>query len=91
LLSSDWSFAVLRRCQPSELTVALEDCMAALDLFLSNDFEEALARLRTRWEEDPGAAHWRSASPQALVHVQSGPETHTLIQHFEVDTHTNPK
>ncbi|XP_030227662.1 tetratricopeptide repeat protein 39A isoform X2 [Gadus morhua] len=38
-------------CQPSELTVALEDCMAALDLFLSNDFEEALARLRTRTKD----------------------------------------
>ncbi|CAB1331921.1 unnamed protein product [Coregonus sp. 'balchen'] len=34
--------------QKSDLSVALEDCMAALDLFLRNDFEEALSRLRCR-------------------------------------------
>ncbi|KAG7266273.1 hypothetical protein CRUP_005888 [Coryphaenoides rupestris] len=38
-------------CLRSELTVALEDCMEALDLFLSNDFEEALVRLRTRTKD----------------------------------------
>uniref|UniRef100_A0A8C9T251 Tetratricopeptide repeat domain 39A n=1 Tax=Scleropages formosus TaxID=113540 RepID=A0A8C9T251_SCLFO len=30
------------------LSVALDDCMAALDLFLRNQFEEALSRLRSR-------------------------------------------
>ncbi|XP_008297676.1 uncharacterized protein LOC103370404, partial [Stegastes partitus] len=33
-------------CSRSDLSLALEDCMAALDLFLRNDFEEAQARLR---------------------------------------------
>ncbi|KAG9350861.1 hypothetical protein JZ751_024750, partial [Albula glossodonta] len=33
--------------QRSDLSVALDDCMAALDLFLRNDFEEALSRLRS--------------------------------------------
>ncbi|XP_018582270.2 tetratricopeptide repeat protein 39A isoform X3 [Scleropages formosus] len=32
----------------SELSIALDDCMAALDLFLQNDFEEALSRLHCR-------------------------------------------
>uniref|UniRef100_A0A8C9RXF3 Tetratricopeptide repeat domain 39A n=1 Tax=Scleropages formosus TaxID=113540 RepID=A0A8C9RXF3_SCLFO len=32
----------------SDLSVALDDCMAALDLFLRNQFEEALSRLRSR-------------------------------------------
>ncbi|XP_067369020.1 tetratricopeptide repeat protein 39A isoform X1 [Channa argus] len=36
---------------PSDLSLALEDCMAALDLFLQNDFEEAQARLRCRTKE----------------------------------------
>ncbi|KAK6308991.1 hypothetical protein J4Q44_G00204540 [Coregonus suidteri] len=36
----------LNTSQKSDLSVALEDCMAALDLFLRNDFEEALSRLR---------------------------------------------
>ncbi|KAL7884885.1 hypothetical protein AOLI_G00076550 [Acnodon oligacanthus] len=34
--------------EKSDLSVALEDCMAVLDLFLRNDFEEALSRLRSR-------------------------------------------
>lgn len=33
----------------SDLSLALEDCMAALDLFLRNQFEEAQARLKCRW------------------------------------------
>ncbi|XP_055717197.1 tetratricopeptide repeat protein 39A-like isoform X7 [Salvelinus fontinalis] len=32
----------------SDLSLALEDCMAAMDLFLRNDFDEALSRLRCR-------------------------------------------
>ncbi|XP_057697709.1 tetratricopeptide repeat protein 39A isoform X2 [Corythoichthys intestinalis] len=35
-------------CSRSDLSLALKDCMAALDLFLQNDFEEAQARLRPR-------------------------------------------
>ncbi|XP_061539922.1 tetratricopeptide repeat protein 39A isoform X1 [Phycodurus eques] len=35
-------------CSSSDLSLALKDCMAALDLFLQNDFEEAQARLRPR-------------------------------------------
>ncbi|KAM9529934.1 tetratricopeptide repeat protein 39A-like isoform 1-T1 [Salvelinus alpinus] len=38
----------LNMSQKSDLSVALEDCMAALDLFLRNDFEEALSRLHCR-------------------------------------------
>ncbi|KAJ3598870.1 hypothetical protein NHX12_032833 [Muraenolepis orangiensis] len=41
----------LSKCLRSELTVALDDCMEALDLFLSNEFEEALTRLRTRTKD----------------------------------------
>ncbi|XP_061096076.1 tetratricopeptide repeat protein 39A isoform X1 [Conger conger] len=35
----------------SDLTVSLDDCMAALDLFLQNEFEEALSRLRCRTKD----------------------------------------
>ncbi|XP_061154021.1 tetratricopeptide repeat protein 39A isoform X2 [Syngnathus typhle] len=35
-------------CPTSDLSLLLADCMAALDLFLQNDFEEAQARLRPR-------------------------------------------
>ncbi|XP_034035600.1 tetratricopeptide repeat protein 39A isoform X2 [Thalassophryne amazonica] len=35
-------------CSQSDLSKSLEDCMAALDLFLRNDFEEAQAQLRSR-------------------------------------------
>ncbi|CAB1324401.1 unnamed protein product [Coregonus sp. 'balchen'] len=35
----------------SDLSLALEDCMAAMDLFLRNDFEEALSRLRCRTKD----------------------------------------
>ncbi|MED6245128.1 tetratricopeptide repeat domain 39A [Ataeniobius toweri] len=35
-------------CSRSDLSVALEDCMAALDLFLRNEFEEAQAHLLSR-------------------------------------------
>uniref|UniRef100_A0AAQ4QYP6 Tetratricopeptide repeat domain 39A n=1 Tax=Gasterosteus aculeatus aculeatus TaxID=481459 RepID=A0AAQ4QYP6_GASAC len=38
-------------CSRSELSLALEDCMAALDLFLRNDFEKAQARLRSRTKD----------------------------------------
>ncbi|CAG5861154.1 unnamed protein product [Menidia menidia] len=38
-------------CSRSDLSLALEDCMAALDLFLRNDFEEAQARLRCRTKD----------------------------------------
>ncbi|XP_036435099.1 tetratricopeptide repeat protein 39A isoform X1 [Colossoma macropomum] len=37
--------------EKSDLSVALEDCMAVLDLFLRNDFEEALSRLRSRTKD----------------------------------------
>ncbi|KAG5275535.1 hypothetical protein AALO_G00121420 [Alosa alosa] len=37
-----------KRSEKSELSLALEDCMVALDMFLQNDFEGALSRLRTR-------------------------------------------
>ncbi|XP_029355844.1 tetratricopeptide repeat protein 39A isoform X3 [Echeneis naucrates] len=40
-----------KQCLRSDLSVALEDCMAALDLFLRNDFEEALVRLRCRTKD----------------------------------------
>uniref|UniRef100_A0A7N6FLY2 Tetratricopeptide repeat domain 39A n=1 Tax=Anabas testudineus TaxID=64144 RepID=A0A7N6FLY2_ANATE len=39
------------RCSRSDLSLALEDCMAALDLFLQNDFEEAQTRLRCRTKD----------------------------------------
>ncbi|XP_065104565.1 tetratricopeptide repeat protein 39A isoform X1 [Paramisgurnus dabryanus] len=32
----------------SDLSVSLQDCMTALDLFLSNEFEDALTRLKSR-------------------------------------------
>ncbi|KAJ8376480.1 hypothetical protein SKAU_G00070600 [Synaphobranchus kaupii] len=35
----------------SDLSVSLDDCMAALDLFLQNEFEEALSRLRCRTKD----------------------------------------
>uniref|UniRef100_A0A8C6Q2W3 Tetratricopeptide repeat domain 39A n=1 Tax=Nothobranchius furzeri TaxID=105023 RepID=A0A8C6Q2W3_NOTFU len=35
-------------CSRSDLSMALEDCMAALDLFLRNDFEEAQDRLKCK-------------------------------------------
>ncbi|XP_023677179.1 tetratricopeptide repeat protein 39A isoform X2 [Paramormyrops kingsleyae] len=35
----------------SELSAALDDCMVALDLFLRNDFEGALSRLRSRMKD----------------------------------------
>ncbi|XP_024133863.1 tetratricopeptide repeat protein 39A isoform X1 [Oryzias melastigma] len=38
-------------CSRSDLSLALEDCMAALDQFLRNDFEEAQARLRCRTKD----------------------------------------
>ncbi|KAF1385716.1 hypothetical protein PFLUV_G00110680 [Perca fluviatilis] len=38
-------------CLRSDLSLALEDCMAALDLFLRNDFEEAQTRLRCRTKD----------------------------------------
>uniref|UniRef100_A0A674PDS5 Tetratricopeptide repeat domain 39A n=1 Tax=Takifugu rubripes TaxID=31033 RepID=A0A674PDS5_TAKRU len=41
----------LSRCSRSDLSLALEDCMAALDLFLRNEFEEAQARLRSRTKD----------------------------------------
>ncbi|XP_066499619.1 tetratricopeptide repeat protein 39A isoform X2 [Hoplias malabaricus] len=37
--------------EKSNLSVALEDCMTALDLFLRNNFEEALSRLRSRTKD----------------------------------------
>ncbi|XP_072560242.1 tetratricopeptide repeat protein 39A-like isoform X2 [Paramormyrops kingsleyae] len=37
--------------QQSDLSVALGDCMAALDLFLQNQFEEALSRLQGRMKD----------------------------------------
>ncbi|KAJ8408441.1 hypothetical protein AAFF_G00258550 [Aldrovandia affinis] len=37
--------------QRSDLSLALDDCMEALDLFLQNDFEEALSRLRCRTKD----------------------------------------
>ncbi|XP_017549033.1 tetratricopeptide repeat protein 39A isoform X1 [Pygocentrus nattereri] len=37
--------------EKSDLSVALEDCMAVLDLFLRNDFEEALSKLRSRTKD----------------------------------------
>ncbi|XP_064791460.1 tetratricopeptide repeat protein 39A-like isoform X2 [Oncorhynchus masou masou] len=37
--------------QKSDLSLALEDCMAAMDLFLRNDFDEALSRLRCRTKD----------------------------------------
>ncbi|XP_036410489.1 tetratricopeptide repeat protein 39A-like [Megalops cyprinoides] len=37
--------------QRSDLSLALEDCMAALDLFLQNDFDEALSRLQCRTKD----------------------------------------
>uniref|UniRef100_A0A673MQ52 Tetratricopeptide repeat protein 39A-like n=1 Tax=Sinocyclocheilus rhinocerous TaxID=307959 RepID=A0A673MQ52_9TELE len=36
------------RSERSDLSVALQDCMAALDLFLRNEFDEALTRLKSR-------------------------------------------
>lgn len=36
------------RCSRSDLSLALEDCMAVLDLFLGNHFEEAQDRLKCR-------------------------------------------
>uniref|UniRef100_A0A3P9KXL7 Tetratricopeptide repeat domain 39A n=1 Tax=Oryzias latipes TaxID=8090 RepID=A0A3P9KXL7_ORYLA len=38
-------------CSRSDLSLALEDCMAALDQFLKNEFEEAQARLRCRTKD----------------------------------------
>ncbi|KAL1022435.1 hypothetical protein UPYG_G00027580 [Umbra pygmaea] len=35
----------------SDLSLALEDCMTALDLFLRNDFEDALSRLQCRTKD----------------------------------------
>ncbi|XP_076860023.1 tetratricopeptide repeat protein 39A isoform X2 [Brachyhypopomus gauderio] len=35
----------------SDLSVALEDCMAAMDMFLRNDFDEALCRLKSRTKD----------------------------------------
>ncbi|XP_053481270.1 tetratricopeptide repeat protein 39A isoform X2 [Ictalurus furcatus] len=37
--------------EKSDLSVALEDCMAALDLFLRNEFDKALSRLKSRTKE----------------------------------------
>ncbi|KAJ8367152.1 hypothetical protein AAFF_G00330500 [Aldrovandia affinis] len=37
--------------QRSNLSVALDDCMGALDLFLQNQFEEALTQLRSRTKD----------------------------------------
>uniref|UniRef100_W5UR19 Tetratricopeptide repeat protein 39A n=1 Tax=Ictalurus punctatus TaxID=7998 RepID=W5UR19_ICTPU len=37
--------------EKSDLSVALEDCMAALDLFLHNEFDKALSRLKSRTKE----------------------------------------
>ncbi|XP_063057746.1 tetratricopeptide repeat protein 39A isoform X2 [Engraulis encrasicolus] len=37
--------------EKSELSLTLEDCMVALDLFLQNDFEGALSRLKTRTKD----------------------------------------
>uniref|UniRef100_A0A3B1IZF1 Tetratricopeptide repeat domain 39A n=1 Tax=Astyanax mexicanus TaxID=7994 RepID=A0A3B1IZF1_ASTMX len=45
---SFYSVSVRHRSEKSDLSVALEDCMEALDLFLRNNFEEALSRLRSR-------------------------------------------
>uniref|UniRef100_A0A8C7IA68 Tetratricopeptide repeat domain 39A n=1 Tax=Oncorhynchus kisutch TaxID=8019 RepID=A0A8C7IA68_ONCKI len=39
------------RSQKSDLSLALEDCMEAMDLFLRNDFDEALSRLRCRTKD----------------------------------------
>ncbi|XP_051524799.1 tetratricopeptide repeat protein 39A-like isoform X4 [Myxocyprinus asiaticus] len=36
------------RSEKSDLSVALQDCMAALDLFLQNEFDGALTRLKSR-------------------------------------------
>ncbi|KAI4789962.1 hypothetical protein KUCAC02_034918 [Chaenocephalus aceratus] len=38
-------------CSRSELSLALDDCMAALDLFLRNEFEEAQTRLKCRTKD----------------------------------------
>lgn len=40
------------RCSRSDLSLALEDCMVALDLFLRNEFEQAQARLKSRYENN---------------------------------------
>ncbi|XP_041133482.1 tetratricopeptide repeat protein 39A-like isoform X2 [Polyodon spathula] len=39
------------RSQKPDLRIELDDCMAALDLFLSNNFAEALARLQSRTKD----------------------------------------
>ncbi|KAG7230779.1 hypothetical protein INR49_019593 [Caranx melampygus] len=57
-------------CSRSDLSVALEDCMAALDLFLRNDFEEAQTRLRCR--------HRRKSS--FTKSFTEGQELHTVLQ-----------
>uniref|UniRef100_A0A673MPN7 Tetratricopeptide repeat protein 39A-like n=1 Tax=Sinocyclocheilus rhinocerous TaxID=307959 RepID=A0A673MPN7_9TELE len=43
-----FSFCMCVRSERSDLSVALQDCMAALDLFLRNEFDEALTRLKSR-------------------------------------------
>uniref|UniRef100_A0A3B3TTF6 Tetratricopeptide repeat domain 39A n=1 Tax=Poecilia latipinna TaxID=48699 RepID=A0A3B3TTF6_9TELE len=44
-------YVLMGLCSRSDLSVALEDCMAALDLFLRNEFEEAQARLLSKSKE----------------------------------------
>ncbi|TNN74378.1 Tetratricopeptide repeat protein 39A [Liparis tanakae] len=39
------------RCSRSDLSLALEDCMVALDLFLRNEFEQAQDRLKSRTKD----------------------------------------
>ncbi|XP_066547892.1 tetratricopeptide repeat protein 39A isoform X2 [Amia ocellicauda] len=41
----------IQRSQKSDLSVALEDCMATLDLFLSNEFDKALTQLQSKTKE----------------------------------------
>uniref|UniRef100_A0A8C1P4C3 Tetratricopeptide repeat domain 39A n=1 Tax=Cyprinus carpio TaxID=7962 RepID=A0A8C1P4C3_CYPCA len=43
-----FSFCICARSEQSDLSVALQDCMLALDLFLRNEFDEALTRLKSR-------------------------------------------
>ncbi|KAK1801203.1 hypothetical protein P4O66_022893 [Electrophorus voltai] len=43
---------VCLRSERSDLSMALEDCMTAMDMFLRNDFEEALCRLKSSYEAE---------------------------------------
>uniref|UniRef100_H3BYR6 Tetratricopeptide repeat domain 39A n=1 Tax=Tetraodon nigroviridis TaxID=99883 RepID=H3BYR6_TETNG len=65
------------KCSRSDLSLALEDCMAALDLFLQNEFEECAVHLFYRTKD----SMYHALTYATILEMQA-------MMTFELPTHT---